>query len=70
MSPKPNIMAKKKDIQLEDIVAELTTVTISSDDSPSKDPLVERVLDMRGKGFDNNRIASLLGTKKEIIDSI
>ena len=35
-----------------------------------KDPLVEKVLALRDKGFDNNRIAANLMIHKSVVDNI
>ncbi len=32
------------------------------------DPLREKILDLRAKGYDNNRIASLLAIHKQTVD--
>ena len=35
-----------------------------------KDPIVEKVLDFRGKGYDDNRIAAMLMISKESVQNI
>lgn len=38
--------------------------------SVKKDPLADKVKNLRGKGYDNDRIAAMLMTRKEIVDKI
>ena len=60
-------MAKKKKIKLqetEEINDYVPTPT------PTVDPLAEKVLDMRGKGYNDNQIASMLMIHKHKIENI
>lgn len=60
-------MARKKKIKLqetEEIIDYVPTPT------PVVDPLVEKVLDMRGKGYNDNQIASMLMIHKHKIENI
>jgi hypothetical protein len=61
-------MAKKKEV-IEEV--ESTPQEIIPTPTPQyKHPIEDRVLEFRAKGFDNNRIAALLGIQKSVIDGI
>ena len=67
-------MAKKtkttEDLEFLDNVSPELEIEVNIQTHETEDPLADKVRDMRAKGFDNNRIASLLGTTKQIVDSI
>jgi len=62
-------MAKKKKIEETE---EYFPIQVPPTPEPQvyKHPVQDRVLEFRAKGFDNNRIASLLGIQKSVIDGI
>ena len=63
-------MAKKK---IEKIEEEYFPIQVPPTVTPTqvyKHPVQDRVLEFRAKGFDNNRIAALLGIQKSVIDGI
>ena len=58
-------MAKKKEV--------IEEIELPIEPTPTpvyKHPVQDRVLEFRAKGFDNNRIASLLGIQKSVVDGI
>lgn len=60
-------MAKKR------IQTDITPIEELIDDtivSTKVDPFAEKVRDLKAKGYDSNRIASLLGVHKQKVDSI
>jgi len=69
-------MAKKNKVSIDETISlekveDMTLYTdIVSTPEPLVDPLRYQVLHFRGKGFDNNRIAALLGVQKHIVDGI
>ena len=61
-------MAKKKEV-IE--TEEHFPIQVPPTPTPTyKHPVQDRVLEFRAKGFDNNRIAALLGIQKSVIDGI
>lgn len=58
-------MAKNTDKKIvsKEVESKSTTTT-----KVEKDPLREQILALRAKGFDNNRIASLLAIHKQTVD--
>jgi len=63
-------MAKKKKIEETE---EYFPIQVPPTVAPTpiyKHPVQDRVLEFRAKGFDNNRIAALLGIQKSVIDGI
>lgn len=58
-------MAKNTDKKIvsKEVESKSTTTT-----KIEKDPLREQILALRAKGFDNNRIASLLAIHKQTVD--
>ena len=70
-------MAKKKEIkETEDIqfpIEPTPTVSYEGTDKEGmavKEDITSKVLGFRAKGFDNNRIAALLGIQKSFVDGI
>lgn len=63
-------MAKKK---IEIVEEEYFPIQVAPTATPTpqyKHPIQDRVLDFRAKGYDNNRIAALLGIQKSVVDGI
>ena len=60
-------MAKKKEVKETE---EHFPIQVPTPTQVYKHPVEDRVLEFRAKGFDNNRIAALLGIQKSIIDGI
>jgi hypothetical protein len=60
-------MAKKKEV-IEEVFEE--AVLVNEVTIPASDPLEVKVKLFRGQGFDNNRIAALLGIQKSVVDGI
>lgn len=63
-------MAKKK---IEIVEEEYFPIQVAPTVTPTqvyKHPIQDRVLEFRAKGFDNNRIAALLGIQKSVVDGI
>ena len=69
-------MSKKNKISIEETISmeKVEHMTLNTDilstPEPSIDPLRYSVLHFRAKGFDNNRIAALLGVHKSVVDGI
>jgi hypothetical protein len=67
-------MAKKKvieEVESTPQVVEVYAQEITPTPTPIyKHPIQDRVLEFRAKGYDNNRIAALLGIQKSVIDGI
>jgi hypothetical protein len=65
-------MAKKNKITIEESISSLPVedLTLYTDVVKKVDPIAEKVISFRNKGFDNNRIAALLGIQKSIVDGI
>ena len=53
------IFEEQEALPVEDVVLHLT-----------EDPLADKVLSLRAKGYDNNRIAAILGVHKQTVDKI
>lgn len=49
-------------------VSKEETIESTKSTKIEKDPLKEQILALRAKGFDNNRIASLLAIHKQTVD--
>jgi len=64
-------MAKKKKIvETEEYFPIQVPPTPTPEVINYKHPVQDRVLEFRAKGYDNNRIAALLGIQKSVIDGI
>jgi len=69
-------MAKKNKMDIQETISmeQVDNLTLYTDivttPEPQIDPIRYQVLHFRGKGFDNNRIAALLGIQKSIVDGI
>lgn len=65
-------MAKKKEITTTPEAVQIFETLVTPTPAPVvyKHPVEDRVLEFRAKGFDNNRIAALLGIQKSVIDGI
>ena len=63
-------MAKKKEVI--EVIDEKFQVPVLVEDTviSASDPLEDKVKLFREKGFDNNRIAALLGIQKSVVDGI
>ena len=65
-------MAKKTKVTIEETTSSLPVedLTTYTEVIKTKDPLAEKVIALKNKGFDNNRIAATLMVNRHTIDSI
>lgn len=67
-------MAKKKEttteLEFDNTVSPELEIEVNIQTHEEGDPLADKVRHMRARGLNNNQIASLLGSRKEIIDTI
>lgn len=65
-------MTKKNKITIEESTSSLPVedLILYTDIVEQEDPIIGKVKAFRDKGFDNNRIASLLGIHKSVVDGI
>jgi len=65
-------MAKKNKVTIEETTSSLPVedLTTYTEVIKTKDPIAEKVIALKNKGFDNNRIAATLMVNRHIVDSI
>lgn len=64
-------MARKKKITVQEDYVSNDSIEVSNvDTTPVEDPLLEKVKTLRGKGYSNNQIASMLMIHVQKINSI